>query len=826
MDKQFIGEHLLPGQLGHFFVIASFVASLFSGLSFFMAVRTESADPKSSATWIRLGRIGFWIHFSMVLSIFGALYYVIENHLFEYHYAWEHSSISMPGKYLLSCFWEGQQGSFMLWTFWQSLLGLIVMHTSGKLQARVMTIIAFVQLMLGTMLLGFYFGSSLHIGITPFDLLRNAMQNAPIFSSPNYLNFVKDGNGLNVLLQNYWMVIHPPVLFLGFGATLIPFSYCLAAVWAKDFQTFVKPTIAWSLFNGAILGTGIMMGGAWAYESLNFGGYWAWDPVENSSLVPWLVLIAGLHTLLEYKSTGRALKFTLVLLILSHLLVWYSTFLTRTGILGNTSVHAFTGDGSAMFYHLLGVLGCLVVLAVALLAWRWKVMPGLATEEETFTREFWLFIGAAILFISATHIAIMTSIPVWSPAVKWMTGKEFSLLDPMSHYNNVEVWIAILTGVISSSALYMKYKHTDARTLLRQLAIPGVIALVISALVAVFQKINQFQYDLMLFAAVYGMVASLLYAVSVQKGKLRKVGPAVAHFGFAMVLLGILLSSFNKHIISNNNGEIFRFEKKTEKENLKEGMENVILFRRKPVKLDEYLATYRGDSAVDGKDKRVYYKVDFERKDSATGNVQEQFTLYPDAFINPKGQQGLSANPSTKHYWNRDIFTFINAVQTSRPDDPASAKHTEVHNLGDSVLLKFGSYMIFKGFRKVGKETHKDLNDSDMAVAALFSVVDGFDTPMRDMQPIYVLRAGKTVQLISDTLDNLGLDVKFNLSIADDQKPKADVIVHQEDPAENYIVLKAIVFPFINVLWIGVIMMVFGFLISLASMLRQGNATV
>ena len=110
-----------------------------------------------------------------------------------------------------------------------------------------------------------------------------------------------------------------------------------------------------------------MMGGAWAYESLNFGGYWAWDPVENASLVPWLTLIAGLHTLLVYKSTGRALTITIVLLLLTHLLVWYSTFLTRTGILGKTSVHAFTGDGKALTYHLLIVIGLLLLLTIALL---------------------------------------------------------------------------------------------------------------------------------------------------------------------------------------------------------------------------------------------------------------------------------------------------------------------------------------------------------------------------------------------------------------------------------------------------------------------------
>src|SRR5690606_6592435 len=164
------------------------------------------------------------------------------------------------------------------------------------LESRVMAVIALVQVALATMLLGFYLGPDINIGSSPFILLRDKMVDAPIFSQPNYLEFVTDGNGLNILLQNYWMVIHPPVLFLGFSATLIPFAFTIAALWKGDYKEWIRPTWIWSLFAGAALGTGIMMGGAWAYESLTFGGYWAWDPVENASLVPWLTLVAALHT--------------------------------------------------------------------------------------------------------------------------------------------------------------------------------------------------------------------------------------------------------------------------------------------------------------------------------------------------------------------------------------------------------------------------------------------------------------------------------------------------------------------------------------------------
>ena len=112
--------------------------------------------------------------------------------------------------------------------------------------------------------------------------------------------------GLNQLLQNYWMVIHPPILFLGFASTIVPFAYAVAGLWKKDYSSWTKQVMPWALFSAAILGLGIMMGARWAYESLNFGGYWAWDPVENASMVPWLVLVAGIHTMLIYNSTGHS----------------------------------------------------------------------------------------------------------------------------------------------------------------------------------------------------------------------------------------------------------------------------------------------------------------------------------------------------------------------------------------------------------------------------------------------------------------------------------------------------------------------------------------
>src|SRR5215204_6299782 len=362
----YFGEHLFPGQAGHFLIVVSLVASLVASVAYFKSA--NSAIQADADSWRRLGRIAFVVDVISVMTVFGLIYYIISNHYFEYYYAYNHSDKSLNPGYLLSCIWEGQEGSFLLWAVWHGVLGIILMRTAKQWEAPVLSVISVVQACLATMILGLYI-FDFKIGTNPFLLTRQFFQDAPIFNDPNYLSNARlqDGTGLNQLLQNYWMVIHPPVLFLGFASTLVPFAYAIAGLWKKDYAGWTKAAIPWALFSAAILGLGIMMGAAWAYESLTFGGFWAWDPVENASLVPWLVMIAALHTLIIFKATGRALTTTLIFYILAYMLIWYSTFLTRTGVLGDTSVHAFTGEGKSLYWHLLVVLGVLILSGIIML---------------------------------------------------------------------------------------------------------------------------------------------------------------------------------------------------------------------------------------------------------------------------------------------------------------------------------------------------------------------------------------------------------------------------------------------------------------------------
>jgi cytochrome c-type biogenesis protein CcmF len=340
---EYLNEHLLPGQIGHFAVILAFIAAAFSAVTYVLSVRNND-----DAFWKKFGRIGYFIHSGAVMVVITTLFYILFSHYFEYKYAFDHLNTEMPMKYIFSCMWEGQEGSFLLWLFWQMVLGLFVLFTAKKWEASVMAVIALVQVFLASMLLGVYFGD-FQFGSSPFGLLREATVNIglPWTQKADYLSLplFQNGKGLNPLLQNYWMTIHPPTLFLGFASTLIPFAYAIAGLWKGERSAWMKQAVPWAFFGVMILGTGILMGGAWAYEALGFGGFWAWDPVENASLVPWLTLVAAAHLLVINTRRETSLFSTLILTMSSFVLIVYSTFLTRSGVLGDSSVHSFVESG-------------------------------------------------------------------------------------------------------------------------------------------------------------------------------------------------------------------------------------------------------------------------------------------------------------------------------------------------------------------------------------------------------------------------------------------------------------------------------------------------
>ncbi len=795
---EFQGEQLIWGEIGHFSVLLSFMASLIGCIAFYLSEKSRLITNETN--WYKIGKTSFFIHSIAVFTIFSILFYLIFNHRYEYHYVWSHSNNELPFKYLLSCFWEGQEGSFLLWLIWHCVLGVIfLLRKKSKWSAGVMAVVSLAQFFLSISLLGLvFFGEK--IGSSPFALLREEMINAPIFQRADYLSLIKDGNGLNPLLQNYWMVIHPPVLFLGFASTLFPFAYAIIGLWKNEYKDWVKPVLRWALFGSMILGTGIIMGGMWAYESLNFGGYWAWDPVENASLVPWLVLIAGLHTVVIYKATGYSLKATLFFFILSFSLVLYSTFLTRTGVLGETSVHAFTGEGNYLGIYLLIYLGVFLIGGLTLFAVRYKSIPDHKKEEDLSSREFWMFIGALVLIISSVQITYTTSLPVWNE----IFGTKLAITDPVQHYNKIQIWVAIILALATAMVYFFKFKKTNWHTFLKKLSIPFIASVLVGGMVCYFQKITSVPVAILAICSIFTIIANVYYISQTQKLKIAKWGGNMAHIGFGLMLIGIVLSSYNKNVISINHlGVELPMGKEKPEENQKESRENVLLFRNKPTKMDDYWVTYKGDTTIGP---NHYYRVNYLRKEG--DKVIEDFTLEPNAQINPK--MGLVANPDTKHYLTKDVFTYLTtAIDKSKIKDTSSFKSRKV-KIGDSIYFANG-VMVFTGFDpNISNPLYKK-QQGDVAVSAKLAMMD-LQGNKATASPVYYIRDGAEYRIV-DTMTNFDLEVRVGKIIPSEESVQIEY--KQPEALNDYITMKAIVFPYINLLWIGTFIMVIGFLISL-----------
>ncbi len=810
MDIQYVGENLLPGKLGQFFIILSFCSALLATISYYFAtVNSWGNDPsrrENSLGWQRIARMAFSLNVFAIVGIGSCLFYIIYNHLFEYHYAWAHSSKTLPVYYIISSFWEGQEGSFWLWMFWQGVLGTVIFLRGKTWENSVMTTIMLSQAFIASMLVGVeIFGA--RIGSSPFILLRDAVP-GPIFSRPDYLTLVTDGNGLNPLLQNYWMVIHPPTLFLGFASMIVPFAYAIGGLWEKRYKDWVKPALPWTLFAVMILGTGIIMGSFWAYEALNFGGFWAWDPVENASLIPWLTLIAGVHVLIAYKNSGHSYFTATFLILISFVLVLYASFLTRSGILGETSVHAFTDLG--MFWHLVLYLLVFLFLAVWFLVIRWKELPITKKDEETYSREFWLFIGALILSVACIQILASTSVPVFNAIFGTQIAPPPNVI---AHYNKWQVPFAVVVAFISAFSQFLKYKKTDIRKFYISISVSLVLALLITAGAVYIMKIyTNMMYIILTYAAVFSILANAKILGDSFKGKWRLAGSAVAHIGFALLLVGALVAAATNNVISVNDTGIGFGDDFAKSNNPRE---NVILYKDEPIKMDRYTVTYLGDST---EGVNTYYRINYQVLDE-DGKVKENFTLFPNAQQNVKMKQ-IIASPDTRHYLLHDIYTHVSSVPLKEEEHEDHEGHSDEENyekpasyevnVGDTVRFREG-FMVVKGINRDAKIQNIPVAENDIAIGMELDI--NSNGKNYTSEPVYLLKDGSKFDF-GKTVDDLGLKLRFSNVYPD--KDKLELMVYQKPKAEKtWVVLKAIEFPFINLFWGGTIIMVIGFLLSI-----------
>jgi cytochrome c-type biogenesis protein CcmF len=834
--------HYLVGNLGHLFVITAFISSMVTAFSYFMA--TQKADLFVKNSWLLNGKISFYIHATAVLGICVTLFTIIANHYFEYHYAFNYSDRKLASYYLVSTFWNGQEGSFLLWMFWHAVLGIILIHSNKFWEAPVMTVFAFVQAFLAAMILGVVIpGLNIKIGSSPFILLRDAMPDDPTFiANPNFVP--GDGKGLNPLLQNYWMVIHPPTLFLGFALTLVPFSFAFAGLWLKKYSEWIRPALPWSLLGGAILGLGILMGGYWAYETLNFGGYWNWDPVENAVFVPWLILIATIHTMISYKNSETALKGSIILAFTTFILILYSTFLTRSGVLGDTSVHAFTDLG--LNAQLLIYLGFFAVIAYVLLGVRWKEIPVTEKESSMYSREFWIFIGAITLCMMGFQVLAGTSIPVINKLIG-VFGFDSKLAPPadaIHFYSNAQIWFSIVIGVLSAVGQFFWWNKIDLKTLLQKLIFPLLATALVGILLVDVLKVYKGSYAVLLFAGLFTIFSNLKILISLLKSSPGLSGGAVAHIGVGMMLIGVLFSSGYSKIVSlNNTGMTWNREAGDEF-----NRDNLLLFVNEPMKMWGYDIEYFGERVepryhsgyiiksnvrkTDNKDKVV------AKKDMTVGDVaykandtiiikgentfyeielrkgNKKYSLYPRAQINEDmAAGGLLASPDIYRTVKADLYTHVSSVMNPREEKEWNAmKETRVAAGAQFFANDYVAHLesVERTFLIQGVE----LLDTDVAVKARIRVQGEHGDYFAE--PSFLIR-DKMAAPFPDDISELGL--RFTVLNIHPETNEFTIGINTRQ--KDWVVIKAMEKPFINVLWIGTLVLMVGFGIAMARRYRE-----
>ncbi|MVN76881.1 cytochrome C biogenesis protein [Hymenobacter sp. HMF4947] len=842
--------NLLIGNLGQASVILAFVAAAVAAYGYFQAARGRALG-EADASWLRLARGAFFVHGAAVLAVVGCLFNIIYMHRYEYYYAWSHSSNHLPIHFMISCFWEGQEGSFLLWIFWHVVLGLGIMKFNKQWEAPVLAVFATVQAFLVSMILGVVVAGT-KIGSSPFILVRDFLTDLPVWkTNPNFVP--KDGTGLNPLLQNYWMVIHPPTLFLGFALTLVPFAFAIAGLWKKELTSWVKPALPWTAFGGAVLGVGIMMGAYWAYETLNFGGFWNWDPVENAVYIPWLVLIAALHGMVLWQRRRTGLRTAFTLVVATFVLILYATFLTRSGVLGNASVHSFTDLG--LSGQLIIYLAFFSVGAIALLAYRWKSIPISEKELTAYSPELWVFMGATVLCLAAFQVVATTSIPVYNAFLGFVGVKSNMALpaDQIQHYTRIQLWAGVLIGILSGVAQVLWWQgKKDKDSVLNALAVPTMLALLGTALTVLL--VRYFGHSItppfvvLLLAGLFGILANVTTLLGLWRRGVTLSGGAVSHLGIALMLLGILASAGYSNTISRNvSGKLISREMSdTDNEN------NVLLWRNETGAMNGYDVTYTGQyldvpgvpdyvntqllyrtddeyravarADIKGGDKvyfhtgdtleirpeNTYYRVNYEDKKSG-----QKFTLYPRAQVNEE-MGGLLASPALQRFWDHDIYSHISSVPDPRKETPWSPAIPHELAVGDTLFLN-DYFAVFRAIEQAHDVPGVKLQEGDIALQADM-IITGEKGREYHAHPVFLLR-DRQVGHVPEEVEDLGL--RITLDQIDPVKGKFTFAI--STTAKDYIILKATEKPFINLLWGGTLLMGFGLLLSMRQRRAAGR---
>ncbi len=517
--------------LGELALAVALLLAIYSILANIYGARNNRADVLQSA------RHALWAMTVMVALAAISLWMGLLTSDFSLAYVAEHSSRSLSDFYKFTALWGGQEGSMLFWTL---LLSIFTSIAAYQNRTRNPEIAPYALAVLGA--IAVFFLGMLNFVTPPFLLLANRPP---------------DGADLNPLLQNYWMAIHPPSLYTGYVSTSVPFAFGAAAlITGKLDDTWIRTTRRWAIFSWFFLTLGNLFGARWAYEVLGWGGYWAWDPVENAAFMPWLVMTAYLHSVMIQERKDMLKVWNLALIGLAFALTLFGTFITRSGVI--SSVHSFTQSGLGP-YFLSFVIG-VVVMYTALLIYRVPDLRSPTEFESYLSREAAFLFNNLILVGIAFAVFWGTIFPILSEAVR---GVKITVGPPF--FNKVNGPLALALVFLMGVGPLIAWRRMTVKNLLRVFAAPAVLG--VATGVALFAFVGLRQWYVLTAGSLVGFVAGTILA-EFRRGVVarrhivnetvpravanlisknnRRYGGYIIHIGVLIAFVGIIGSSFFK----------------------------------------------------------------------------------------------------------------------------------------------------------------------------------------------------------------------------------------------------------------------------------------
>ncbi|MBI3193296.1 MAG: cytochrome c biogenesis protein CcsA [Ignavibacteriae bacterium] len=487
-----------PGQI---IIILAFLSSLGAAFFYFaQGKKNERPQSSSIAGRLFLVSVGGGVIASLLM-----LYLLITNQ-FQYEYVSKYSSLDQPFIYLFSALWAGQEGTFLFWAMLVGIMGIVFMKSKNHVDTIALGVVNFFAAFLYLLM----------IVKSPFETVALVPP---------------DGQGMNPLLMNPWMAIHPPILFIGYAATIFPFALVLSALARRSYDSWNERGFAWTLFATVMLGAGIIIGGFWAYEVLGWGGYWGWDPVENSSLVPWITLLALIHGLLLFKAKGAMQRTNMFLAIITFLLVLYATFLTRSGVLADFSVHSFVDLGINNYLVGIMVLGC--SSGFGLLATRFRDIKSPKLNFSNLNREVALLFSLYVLLAAAAFTFAGMSSPIFTG----LAGKA-SQVD-ISFYNKVNLPVAIAMALLLGITPFLGWSEETKSSLLKRYSMPLILT-ALSCVIAYVAGVTSTVLLVFVGVSAFALISNSIIAFRQYRSGWLTLGGPITHIGTALMLIGII----------------------------------------------------------------------------------------------------------------------------------------------------------------------------------------------------------------------------------------------------------------------------------------------